>query len=226
MSMQRGDQSGTRVADRERGFPGDADDARTYVDARQESMVVDLPNERKDRIRWGPVWAGLVVALGTYLLLQLLLIATGIVDFSENTTADAVASAIAGVVAFFLGGLTAGATAMWRDADDGVLHGVVMWAVGLVAVIVLSAVGGGIALGSFDTSDTFDQFTEEGINTEQANDDAREATGRALAGLSVALVAAAAGGAVGAKMWPERRNRSIDVRDRATQRPATAQRSR
>jgi hypothetical protein len=216
MSMHRGDESGTRVADRGREVRGDAEEIRAYVDAHQEATVFDLRRERRDRIRWGPVWAGLVVALGTYLLLQLALIATGIVEFNEASTADAVWSAVVAVIGFFLGGVTAGATAMWRGVDDGLLHGIVLWAVGLVAVIALSAVGSGLALGAFDTTDTFDRFTTEDITTDpQVSDDAQEAAGHALLGLSVALVAAAAGAAVGSKMWPTRRDDdSLDLRDR------------
>lgn len=50
--------------------------------------------------------------------------------------------------------------------------------------------------------------------TVQANEDAQDASGKALDGLVVALAAAAGGGAVGAKLWP-RDNRSIDLRDPA-----------
>jgi hypothetical protein len=104
-------------------------------------------------------------------------------------------------VAFFVGGLTAGATSMWQGADDGVLHGIVMWFAALVALIVLSAVGSGLALGAFDTSDAFDDLTED-VDTQQATEDAREAAGMALLGLAAGLAASAAGGAAGAKMWP------------------------
>src|SRR4051794_40984953 len=95
---------------------------------RTEPFPVDDTRTR-DRIRWGPVWAGLVVTVAVYLLLQLGLVATGAVDLAQPTTTDAVASAVAAAVAFFVGGLTAGATAYRRGIDDGLLHGVVLWAV-------------------------------------------------------------------------------------------------
>jgi len=167
---------------------------------------------RRDRIRWGPVWAGLVVALSTYLLLQLALIAVGVVELGGDTTSDAAASAAAAIIAFFLGGLVAGATAMWRGADDGLLHGVVLWGVGLLSLLVLSIAGSGLALGSIDTTDVFDQFSTDQVDTARANDDAQDAAGKALAGLVVALVASAGGGLVGAKLWPRREE--IDLRDR------------
>ena len=158
---------------------------------------------RRDRIRWGPVWAGVVTAVGTYLFLMLALIALGVVDLSEGASGDAIASGIAALVAFFIGGVTTGATSMWQGADDGVLHGIVMWFAALVALVVLGAVGGGVALGALDTSDTFDQFSADEVDTQQANEDAEEAAAKALFGLALALGAAAAGGAAGAKMWPK-----------------------
>ena len=171
----------------------------------------EIDVSRRDRIRWGPVWAGLTVALSTYLLLQLALIAVGVVELGGDTTTDVVSSAVAATVAFFLGGVTAGATAMWRGVDDGLLHGVVLWGVGLIALLVLSVAGSGLALGSIDTTQVFDQFSADQVDTVQANDAAQEASGKALTGLVVALAASAAGGVVGAKLWPRR---EIDLRDR------------
>jgi hypothetical protein len=166
---------------------------------------------RADRIRWSAIWAGLVVALGIYLFLQLALVATGIVELADATGSDAFWSAAAALVAFLIGGVTTGASAMWGGVDDGLLHGIVMWAVGLVALITLAAFGGGIALGTFDTSDVFDQFSAEDTDTEIANDDAEEAAGWALIGLASALAASAIGASIGAKMWPRDRRRDDDV---------------
>lgn len=176
-------------------------------DLRVERERIGIHNEaetiRRDRIRWGPIWAGVVTAIGSYLFLQLALVALGIVDLSEGVAGDAIASAIAALVAFFVGGLTTGATAMWQGADDGILHGIVMWFAALVGLILLSAFGSGLALGALDTGDTFDQFSGDDVNAEQANDDAEEAAAKALLGLTFGLAAAAAGGAAGAKMWPK-----------------------
>jgi hypothetical protein len=158
---------------------------------------------RRDRIRWGPIWAGIVTAVGTYLILQLALVSTGLVDLGDATGSDAIASGIAALIAFFVGGVATGATAMWQGVDDGVLHGIVMWFAALLSIVVLSAVGSGVALGSFDTTDAFDEFTLEDIDVDQASDDAEEAAGKALLALSLGLAAAAAGGALGAKMWPK-----------------------
>ena len=163
----------------------------------------EAETNRRDRIRWGPIWAGIVTAIGAYLILQLALIAVGVVELGEGATDDTVASAVAALVAFFLGGVVAGATAMWRGVDDGVLHGVVMWFAAIIALVLLSIIGSGVALGAFDTTKAIDAFSVEGVDIAQARDDAQDAAGKALAALVAGLVASAIGGAVGAKMWPK-----------------------
>jgi hypothetical protein len=186
---------------------GDQPDRATDRGVEVEHEQIGLHNEaetvRRDRIRWGPVWAGLVTAIGTFVFLQLGLVATGVVDLNDDIGGDVVASGIAALIAFFLGGVTTGATAMWQGVDDGILHGIVMWMAALVAVLVLSVAGSGIVLGSFDTSEAFDELTSEELDVDEANDDAQEAAGKALLALTLGLAAAAAGGAAGAKMWPK-----------------------
>lgn len=179
---------------------------------RHVTVRTEVAEPRLDRIRWSSIWAGLAVALALYLFLQLALVATGTVDLSEGTSSDAWWSAGAAVVAFLIGGIVAGATAVWRDADDGLLHGIVMWAVGLVALIALAAFGGGIALGSFDTSSVFDQFTNASVDAAAASGDAEEAAGWAIIGLTSALVASALGATIGSKMWPRRRTGVTEIR--------------
>jgi hypothetical protein len=167
---------------------------------------------RLDRIRWSSVFAGILVTLALYLFLQLALVATGIVDLSDTTAEDGWWSAGAALVAFLIGGVTTGATAVWRDADDGLLHGIVMWAVGLVALIALAAVGGGVALGSFDTSDVFDDITSADVDSAVESGDAEEAASWAILGLTSALVASALGATIGSKMWPRRRSDDTEIR--------------
>ena len=190
-------------------------DERHGDSIRVEHERIPLHNEaqtnRRDRIRWGPIWAGIVTAVGAYLILQLGLVAVGAVELGDAGTSDAVWSGAAALVAFFIGGLTVGATSMWQGVDDGVVHGVVMWFAALVLLIVLGTFGSGVALGAIDVSEAFEDFTAEEIDVDQANDTAREAARNALIGLVLALVASGAGGAAGAKLWP-RDDVVVDVR--------------
>jgi hypothetical protein len=193
------DTRGAHETDVERRDGGDLRVERERIGIHNEAETI-----RRDRIRWGPVWAGVVTAVGSYLFLLLGLVALGIIDLGEGAADDAaIASGIAALIAFFIGGVTTGATAMWQGVDDGVLHGIVMWFAALVGLVLLSAFGSGLALGAIDTSEAFDEFTTDDFDTEQASDDAQDAAAQALLGLTLGLGAAAAGGAAGAKMWPK-----------------------
>src|SRR5829696_8751338 len=74
----------------------------------------------RDSVRWGPIVAGLVTALTTFLLLSLLAVGIGLtaVDAGNRTTdtnalgiGGAITGAIIGLFSFFLGGLVAARTA-------------------------------------------------------------------------------------------------------------------
>src|SRR3954447_16654995 len=109
----------------------------------------------QDRLHWGPVWAGVVVALPVYLVLQLLFFALSIIDLGVNgdgqSTITSIVSAVLALIAFFVGGLMAGSTAASRDSDEGLLHGVLTWAVGIVAILGLALLGAGAVLGNLST---------------------------------------------------------------------------
>lgn len=192
---------------------------RTYTSEVRPAGItrtVSAGGERRDRVRWGPIWAGLVVALAVNVLLQLALVALGALGIGEEgggLPEGALLSALAALLAFFVGGLVAGASSMWRDGDDGVFHGIVLWALAVVAVLLLSVLGGGLALGAAsDAADDLgigqvgDGDAEVDLESEEAGERAESAAGATLLGLALTLAAAAAGGAIGAKMWPSKRD--------------------
>ncbi|MDT7742622.1 MAG: hypothetical protein QOE59_1700, partial [Actinomycetota bacterium] len=110
----------------------------------------------QDRVHWGPVWAGVLVALPVFLVLQLLFFALSIIDLGVNgegqSTTASIVSAVLALIAFFVGGLMAGSTAASRDSDEGLLHGVLTWAVGIVAILGLALLGAGALLGNLSTA--------------------------------------------------------------------------
>ncbi|NEK84477.1 permease [Blastococcus saxobsidens] len=176
---------------------------------------VSVAPSRRDRVRWGPVWAGLVVAMPTFLLLQLATLALGWWDIgsSSGNSADWI-SGVNGLIALFLGGLTAGATAVWRGLADGLLHGILVWALTVVALLVLTLFGGGALLGSLAGVVTdvggIDRANLPDVAAGQAADVARSAAGWAVLGLGLSIAAASLGGIVGAKMWPSKRDAEAD----------------
>jgi hypothetical protein len=196
--------------------PGTAtggDGAHAAIGADTISRAASVGNEeRHDRIRWGAVWTGALTTLATYIVLQLLFFALGWLDLGLNGatgsgTNRAVISGVLALIAFFLGGAAAGASALWHRANDGMVNGVVAWAVTVVAVLALALLGGGALLGSL--ADVATQFADlrnagAGVDVEAATQTARDTAGWAALGLGLTVVASALGGSIGAKIWPGR----------------------
>jgi hypothetical protein len=193
---------------------------------RAESAVKGQPDpqaptsdERRDRIRWGPVWTGALTTMSIYVVLQLLFFALGWLDLGfdgdGNSTVRAVVSGVLGLVAFFLGGAAAGASSLWHRANDGMANGVVSWAVTVLALLAFALIGGGALLGSL--ADVATQFVDlrnagSGVDTARAAETARDTAGWAALGLGLSMVASALGGSIGAKLWPGRGQRDSDRR--------------
>lgn len=166
------------------------------------------------RVRGGPVWAGFVIGFATWILLELALFALDLGALAANVVPNADNSTwwwsgIAAAIAFFLGGLVAGASTTSDSSSDGVLHGITVWSLTVVALIILSAAGAGIGFGV--VGDILATAPSLADADPTAVNDAQSAAGAALLALTVTLVAAAIGGAVGAKIWP-RHDDTIDVR--------------
>jgi hypothetical protein len=97
-------------------------------------------------VRWDSIWAGVLVAITTFLLLELL--ARGIGLRVAGTSAADWILPIIGLIAIFIGGYIAGWTSSGlRDATFGLLNGLLVWALGTVLVLGLSAFGLGRLFG-------------------------------------------------------------------------------
>lgn len=207
---------------------------RTYTtDVRPAGITRTISSEeRRDRVRWGPLWAGLVVALAVNALLQLALVTLSVFGNSQQPLGlpdGVVYSAIAALIAFFVGGLVTGAGSMWRNGSDGVFQGVVLWALAVVAVLLLSILGSGLAIGAASSVTTtlgigtndLEQDVES-IDQSDLSANTEEAAGAALIGLTLTLVATVAGAAAGSKMWPSKDRGSaghLDTRERTVVTP-------
>jgi hypothetical protein len=109
----------------------------------------DLAPARRDSIRWGPIWAGLITALTTFLLLQLFAIGIGLVDIGPGSDGGGGwVPALIGLIAFFTGGAVAGMTSAIRGPDSGLLNGFMVWALGTVLILLLSVLGLGQLFGA------------------------------------------------------------------------------
>ncbi|WP_432570078.1 permease [Kineococcus sp. SYSU DK005] len=226
----QGEHTTTTAADRlsvHHGAPGVGAGVGAGFGAGQafdRDINVNVAAQRGDQVRWGPVWAGVTVALPTFLLGTLVFLALGVLDTDgvSGTTGGIVTGLIA-LGALFLGGLTAAATAMWRGLSTGLLHGILVWALSIVAILALTLLGGGAVLGSAGNiasqlvdpatvsravsgADASDVPEVSPADQEQAREAGQSAASYAVLGLGLTFIAAAAGGLVGAKFWPRKKD--------------------
>ena len=176
---------------------------------RHEPVPVPVPagTQRQDLVSWSAVWAGLIVTLALFLLLEFIFFALGWLTFSQGSPGSSagIMTAVLALVAFFLGGVTAGATSVWRDGKGGLLHGILVWALGIIGMLFLTLFGGGALFGS--VADVLTQATQirqavevPEVQMDEALGVARDSATWAVLGLVLPLVTAALGGLIGGKM--------------------------
>lgn len=195
--------------------PTALEEGRMVSEVRPAGLRTFVGRERGDRVRWGPIWAGAVAALTTYVLLEMALLAVEAFDADVDVAGDlpdgALLTIAAAAIAFFVGGLVAGATMASRESGDGILHGVLVWATTIAAFVVLGLLGIRLALGTLGHA-----LTRLDAEAGAAGDALRDAAGSSALMLVATLVAAAVGALVGTKLWPPRRDDdTINLRDGA-----------
>ena len=131
---------------------------------RHDTRDVEIPealNFTRDRVRWGPIVAGLLTALTSLLLLGLLGVGLG---FNPTDAAGAAArggptpegwrnaavwAALSGMIAFVLGGYVAGWSAAVFDRKWGALNGALVFLLAVPVALWLAGQGFGAILGTF-----------------------------------------------------------------------------
>ncbi len=111
-----------------------------------------------DRVRWGPILAGLFTALTTGLLLSLAALAFGLNQFDPSSTARSfgigagIIGAVLWLLAFGVGGYVAARTAALPGRSNGIFNGLMVSLVGIPLLLWgLSSVVGGL-LGTAGTA--------------------------------------------------------------------------
>jgi hypothetical protein len=102
-----------------------------------------------DRVRWGPIIAGLFAALSTLAVLTVLGVAVAGSAYDPGDSARAfgigagVWSAISALIAFFIGGCLASRSAAVRSEGSGVLNGAMVWvvAIPLMLYMIMGGIG-------------------------------------------------------------------------------------
>ncbi len=217
------------------------DTARVDRDERGErTREVEIPeayNLVRDRVRWGPIWAGLFTALTSLLLLSLLGLAIGLTAGDAEEAARqgglpvntgmgaAVWGAISAILSFLLGGYVAGRTAAVFDRGWGALNGALVFLLAVPVILLLAGQGLGTVLGVLGNyvsglsvnlnqvqqalPNTAPNATPQEIAT--AAENARNGAWGTLLGLLLGLGAAALGGALGTRRDLEVDRRTGDI---------------
>jgi hypothetical protein len=130
---------------------------------RSRDQELDIPsayNLPKDRVRWGPIWAGLLTAMTSLLLLSLLGAALGLAGLDAGRAAvqggppaevgrnAGIWGAISGILSFLLGGYVAGRTAAVFSRGWGALNGALVFMLGVPVTLLLAGMGLGTILGT------------------------------------------------------------------------------
>lgn len=121
----------------------------------------DIQTNLRNRVAWGAIIAGVAAALVTQLLLNMLGVGVGAASLDIGAGADNNGTGfsigagiwwiIAGVVAAFVGGMTAGRLAGAARVGTAHWHGLVTWCVTtLMVVYLLTSAVGGILGGAFN----------------------------------------------------------------------------
>lgn len=124
---------------------------------RSAAAVVTVNEPPQNRVSWGAIFAGVVVALALYILLSLLGLGIGLSTINPTTDENPVStslgigvgiwSVISLVVALFAGGWVAGRLSGVARHTAGLLHGLVVWSLSTVFLMYLLTTAVGSVLG-------------------------------------------------------------------------------
>ena len=160
----------------------------------RDRVVHESVEVARDRVRWGPIIAGLFAALSTLAVLGTLGSAIGASAYDPGDSARnfGVGAGIWGIIsvllAFALGGWLAARTAAVRGHDNGLLNGAMVWVVAIpVMAYVLAGVLGSAVSTAVDatgsaavTASNVDRSRGAGGDTsgQDISDQARQASAR------------------------------------------------
>lgn len=184
------------------------------------SPVVEV-NEYHDRVRWGPIIAGLVVALCSQLILTSLGAAIGLSGLASSGAPRSNAgdvglgvgiwSIISLLIALFLGGFVTARACGPMNRNTALLNGVILWGTTLAisSWLLASGVSGAFGILASNAGEIINQaqqgtVTPQNVNPNLTAEQARDVAGNAakaswffvlgsLLGLVASLIGASAG---------------------------------
>ena len=167
----------------------------------------------RDLIRWGPIWAGLLIALSIQIVLGTIGLAVALsaynaaaADFGARVAGTlSIWSVVSALIALFVGGYVAGRMAAVLGLRNGLVQGTVVWALAMLMGVILSALGIAGLLSSVNIT-SFLSARGAGLTSPEQMNLARNASSGAwwfVIGSVIAWIAVAGGGVLGAAAHTE-----------------------
>jgi hypothetical protein len=195
---------------------------RVGDDVINEPAVVGRVADYHDRVRWGPIISGLLVALATQLILSALFAALGADRIAGSGAPRTITPDVAGnvgiwstiglLISLFTGGWVTARACGPMNRNTALLNGAILWATTLAVSswLLASGVSGAFGVAASNAGEVINQVQQQGgVNVPQTNVSAQEArniadaTARGLwwfvFGSLLGLIASMIGAAVGAR---------------------------
>lgn len=189
-----------------------------------ETPIVNQVVEYHDRVRWGPIFSGLVIALATQLILSALGAAIGSSFLSESGAPRSNASGVGNAVgiwsiislliSLFIGSWVAARACGPMNRNTALLNGAILWAttLALSSWLLANGVSGAFGIAASNAGEVINQVQQQGgvkvpnstpaITAAQANEIAGN-TAKGLwsfvVGSLLGLAASLAGASAGAR---------------------------
>ncbi|MBD2500316.1 hypothetical protein [Anabaena azotica] len=186
-----------------------------------ESTVVGRVGDYHDRVRWGPIISGVLVALATQLILSALFAAIGAGTVAGSGAPRSITPGVANnvglwstiglLISLFTGGWVTARACGPMNRNTALLNGAILWAttLALSSWLLASGVSGAFGIAASNAGDVINQAQQQGATLPQnvPNVDAQQAreiasaTSRglwwfvfgSLLGLIASMIGAAAG---------------------------------
>ncbi|MBW4649741.1 MAG: hypothetical protein KME06_13775 [Kastovskya adunca ATA6-11-RM4] len=187
----------------------------SYIDRRDdmvaESAVVNPVVDYHDRVRWGPIIAGIVIAIATQLILSALGAAIGFSARAANGWAVGIWAIVSLLISLFLGGWVMARTCGPMNSKTALLNGAILWATTLAVSswLLASGVTGAFGAVAANAGEVLNQVQQPGgvelpnqapnINEAQVAANAARASWSFIIGSLLGLAAAMIGASVGAR---------------------------
>ena len=146
-----------------------------------------------DRVRWGPIIAGLFAALSTLAVLTVLGIAVAGSSYDPGDNARnfgigaGIWGAISALIAFFIGGWLAARSAAISDRSNGLLNGAMVWVVAIPLMLYMlmggigslfRTAGSAVATGTQAAASAAGAASTDPVNRQRMEDQAQTASAR------------------------------------------------